>query len=161
MDIRLAAAEDFQAVADITNHFIEHTAIHFGTQAQTAAELRDAWAATRDVYPFFVGVEASEVVAYAKAYRWRERAAYERTAEVGVYVKLGLEGKGRGRAVYSALLQEMLRRGFHVAMGVIALPNEPSERLHAKLGFTRAGEFREVGRKFEKWWDVAFWQKVL
>lgn len=161
MKIRPAESGDFDAVADITNHFILNTAIHFGTEAQSPDEHRSVWLATRDRYPFLVAEEAGRVVAYAKAYRWRERAAYERTTEVGVYVRLGLEGGGRGTAVYSALLDELPKRGFHVAMGVIALPNEPSERLHAKLGFTRAGVFREVGRKFEKWWDVAFWEKRL
>src|SRR5271154_3845399 len=98
MKIREATAGDFDAIAEITNHYILTTPIHFGYQPQTGAELRDPWARSRGMYPFLVmehdaaaalGTAArspkahsplSLIVGYAKAYRWRERAAYDRIA---------------------------------------------------------------------------------
>jgi phosphinothricin acetyltransferase len=56
---------------------------------------------------------------------------------------------------------ELKQRGFHSALGCLALPNEPSVRLHEKLGFRKVGHMREAGWKFEAWWDVGFWERML
>ena len=43
----------------------------------------------------------------------------------------------------------------------VALPNEASEALHRKLGYRRLGVLTEVGRKFDRYWDVAWYEKCL
>jgi phosphinothricin acetyltransferase len=49
----------------------------------------------------------------------------------------------------------------HVLLGGIAADNEPSLRLHAKLGFTETARMPEVGQKFGRWLDLVFMQKLL
>ena len=66
--------------------------------------------------------------------------------------------RGVGRALYAALLERLRALGYHAAIAGIALPNEGSVRLHEAVGFEYVGTFREVGRKFEAWHDVGFWQ---
>ncbi|MGD9690131.1 MAG: N-acetyltransferase family protein [Phycisphaerales bacterium] len=170
MLIRPARHEDFEHVADLTNHYITHTAIHFATTPQSPDELRASWAGTADVYPFLVACDESapagerdpaSFLGFAKGYRWRERDAYARTVEVGIYISRHVQGRGLGKRLYAALLDDCRRRGFHSAIGGIALPNDASERLHQALGFVRVGVFRQVGRKFDAWHDVAFYQLVL
>ncbi len=46
-------------------------------------------------------------------------------------------------------------------IAVIAIPNEPSRRLHAAFGFGAIGKLSGVGWKFDKWHDVEYWQLVL
>ncbi len=161
MSIRPARADDFDRVAAITNHYIATTVIHFGYEPVTARELRATWEAARDQFPWLVSEENDVVVAYAKAGVWRARAAYQWTAECGLYVANEHRGRGLGRAIYRALLDELRARGFRSAIGGVTLPNEPSVKLHEALGFERAGVFREVGFKHEQWRDVGFWQKRL
>jgi phosphinothricin acetyltransferase len=162
MVIRAAETADFDAIADITNHYILNTAIHFAYDPQTAAELRDPWLKTRDTYPFLVMVHPTgEVVGYAKSYRWRERAAYERTAEIGLYLRPEHCGQGHGRKLYQCLIDRCRALKFHSVIGGIALPNAASVRLHEGLGFRHAGTFHQVGFKHEKWHDVGFWQLML
>ena len=153
--------DDFETIAAITNHYIATTVIHFGYEPVAARELRGTWEATRARFPWLVTEEAGVVVAYAKAGVWRERAAYQWTAECGLYVADAQRGRGLGRAIYGALLDELRARGFRSAIGGITLPNEPSVKLHEALGFAPAGVFREVGFKQDRWWDVGFWQKRL
>ena len=43
----------------------------------------------------------------------------------------------------------------------IALPNPTSVALHEACGFRPVGVFHEVGRKFDQWWDVGYWELVL
>ena len=46
-------------------------------------------------------------------------------------------------------------------IGGAALPNPASVALHETLGFTRVARLREVGRKFDRWIDVGYWQLQL
>ena len=49
----------------------------------------------------------------------------------------------------------------HRAYAGIALPNQASIALHERFGFKRVGHFTEQGRKFDRYWDVGFYEKPL
>jgi L-amino acid N-acyltransferase YncA len=161
MLIRPAESADFEAIAALTNHYIVHTAVHFGYEPQTAADLREAWEKSRAVFPFVIGEVDGKFAGFAKAYSWRARQAYEKTCEVGIYIQHGFQGKGYGKQLYKGLLDACRSYGFHTAVGGIALPNDASCRLHEACGFQYTGVFRQVGWKFERWHDVAFYQIML
>jgi phosphinothricin acetyltransferase len=159
--VRPAREGDFDAIAAITNFYIQHTAIHFGTEPVAADDLRDAWLSTRSRYPFLVAEGAGRVLGYAKAGVWRDRAAYAWTPEAGIYVLHGEHRRGLGRAMYSRLFDIMARQGFHSVVAGATLPNEASVRLHLSMGFVSQGVIRHAGWKMGRWWDVAFFQKML
>lgn len=161
MLIRPVTEGDFDAIAALTNYYIVHTAIHFGLEPVPAAELRDAWMATREQFPFLVAEVDGEFSGYAKAYTWRSRKAYDRTCEAGIYIDSKFQGRGVGKRLYTALLEECRTKGFHTVVGGIALPNDVSCRLHEACGFQKTGVFRQVGHKFGQWHDVAFYQIML
>jgi phosphinothricin acetyltransferase len=162
MAIRAVEVGDFEVVAAITNHYIASTAIHFGYEPVKAEELRLAWEKGRGLYPFLLLTdEAGGVIGYAKAGKWRERAAYDRTAEVGIYLRHDLIGRGMGGPLYAAMIEACRAAGLHSLIGGIALPNDGSVRLHERLGFVHTGTVREAGWKFGKWHDVGFWQLML
>ncbi|MBC7834422.1 MAG: N-acetyltransferase [Phycisphaerales bacterium] len=159
---RHVIAVDFEAIAEITNHYIAATAIHFGLQPVSAAELRAGWEKSASTHPYLVLLDgAGSVLGYAKSGTWRDRAAYNHTAEVGIYLRPDLHGRGHGRRLYERLITACRDRGFRTLVGGVALPNEPSQRLHAACGFSLVGIFREVGRKFDRWHDVAWYQLML
>jgi L-amino acid N-acyltransferase YncA len=161
LSIRPANAQDFDAVAALTNHFIVHTSIHFGTEPVTAAELRASWEKSAGVYPYLVAESEGRFAGYAKAGVWRERAAYRWTPEAGIYVEEWTRGKGVGTALYRALLNELTARGFESVIGGITLPNDASVRLHERCGFVKVGHVARAGWKFGAWHDVGFWQAML
>jgi L-amino acid N-acyltransferase YncA len=162
MTIRPVEAGDFESIAAITNYYILHTPIHFASEPVTAQATHDAWNSKREKYPFLVacGLDG-RLVAFAKAGQWRERAAYDKTAETGVYVQHGHGGQGIGTPLYRALIDDCAWAGFHTLVAEIALPKEPSIRLHERGGFTPLGVFREVGWKMGSWHDVSWWQRML
>jgi L-amino acid N-acyltransferase YncA len=51
--------------------------------------------------------------------------------------------------------------GKHVMIAGIDADNEPSLKMHQKLGFTVVGRFHEVGFKFGRWLDLVFLQRLL
>jgi len=161
VEIRPPRDDDFAAIADITNHYIETSTIHFAYQPVTAESLLEHWHAARGRFPWLVAEDGGAVVAYAKAGTWRDREAYDWTAEVGLYVHHEAHRRGIGRRLYAELLAELGRRGFRSAIGGIALPNDASEELHRALGFEPVGTVLDAGWKHGRWCDVAFWQKRL
>jgi phosphinothricin acetyltransferase len=159
MSIRPVHSDDFDAIAAITNHYIVTSAIHFGYDPVTAAELRAGWV-SHPKHPYLVDDRAG-VVAYAKAAPWRERAAYAWTTEVGIYVADSARGQGIGRALYAALLEACVAAGFRSVVAGITMPNDASVALHDRLGFVPVGTFRDAGWKNGAWHAVAFFQKML
>lgn len=161
MPIRDVTPADFAAIAALTNHYILNTSVHFGMEAVQPADLESAWRSAPH-HPYMVMTDDAGVfMGFAKAGVWRERAAYRHTAEVGIYIERGHEGKGAGKALYRALIDRCRAAGFHTLVGGLTLPNDASVRLHEAVGFKHVATFKEVGRKFDRWHDVAFYQLML
>lgn len=165
--IRPARASDFDAVADITNHYILTTPIHFSTEPIPADEQRRNWEATRGRYPYLIAESpdgsggVGGVLGYAKAGVWRNRAAYDWTPEVGLYIHKDHHRRGLGRALYLRLFEIMAAQNYHAAFAGATLPNDASIRLHAELGFESVGIVRQAGWKMGRWWDVEYFRKPL
>jgi phosphinothricin acetyltransferase len=160
MVIRPASETDFPGVLEIVNQEILGGTAHFGTTPSTEADCR-AWLEASRRYPWLVAAHsdrgAGEVLGFARAMRWKEREAYDRTVEIGVYVRDGLRGRGVGRALYEALFERLDEAGFHTVLAGIALPNPASVRLHERCGMRHVGTLPRVGFKLGRWIDVGYW----
>lgn len=159
--IRASEPRDAAAIAALTNYYIRQTPVHFGTEEVAPAYFADMMARDQGRYPWFTAEAEGRFAGFAKAGLWRERAAYASTVESAIYIERGMEGRGIGRALYGALIAELKRRGFRTVVAGATLPNDASVRLHERVGFEFVGRFREVGRKFDQWHDVGWWQLML
>lgn len=159
--IRLASPDDAERIASIYNHYVEHTIITFEEEPVSAAEMEERIVRITASHPWLVLEHEGEMYGYAYATRWRERASYRLSAESTVYLAPDRTGQGRGTRLYGALIDRLREAGLHCVMGGIALPNPASVALHEKLGFRKVAELKEVGRKFDEWIDVGYWQLVL
>lgn len=161
MIIRACEVKDVPAICDIYNHYILHTIITFEETPVAIAEMAARVEMYTMHYPWLVCEVNGEVVGYAYGSKWKERSAYKHTVEVTVYLKDGTSGQGYGKALYSELLEKLKDQGCHVVLGCIAIPNEASAGLHEYFGFEKVAHFAQVGRKFNQWIDVGFWQKTF
>ena len=159
--IRPARPEDAAAIAAIYAPFVIGGTVSFETEAPDARQMRARMAASDGLYPWLVAELDGRVAAYAYAARWRTRAAYDHTLESTIYVDKACAGRGIAKPLYLELLRELKSRGVHAVVGCIALPNDASVALHEKCGFVQVARFPQVGRKFERWVDVGFWQATL
>lgn len=161
MEIRPFAAGDEAAVCEIYNHYITDTVVTFEEEPLTAARMRERIEGYLVHYPWFVCVIDGVIAGYSYASRFHQRAAYRHTAELTVYLRKGFERRGIGRQLYAPLMTHLEAHGCHAMLGVIALPNEGSVRLHEALGFSKVGHFPQVGKKFGQWVDVGYWQRLV
>jgi L-amino acid N-acyltransferase YncA len=159
--IRAVSTADAAAICAIYNLYVQTTVITFEQFDISETEMVKRIQEYTAQYPWLVAEVDGKVVAYAYASRWRARAAYDQTAESTIYVDKNCTGRGIGRTLYLELLRELKARKVHVVVGGIALPNDASVALHEKCGFVKVAHFPEVGRKFERWVDVGFWQATL
>ncbi|GAB3455729.1 GNAT family N-acetyltransferase [Massilia terrae] len=160
--IREAQAQDAEAIAAIYNHYVCNTTVSFELEPVGAAEIARRVEAVRSIgLPWLVIEQDGKLAGYAYATRWRERLAYRSSVECSVYLDAAAHGRGLASALYEELLRRLAALGVHAAIGGIAQPNPASVRLHEKFGFEQVAMFREVGRKFDRWVDVGYWQRLL
>lgn len=162
MEIREISAADVVKVTEIYNYYIESTAISFEEEPVASDEMAQR---IKDIlelgFPWLVCEVDGKVVAYAYANCWKPRSAYRFTVEPSIYVDPQFTGKGIGKELYSKLFETLKQREFKNVIGVIALPNPSSIRLHEKLGFKKVGEFSNIGVKFGQKHSVGYWQLEL
>ncbi len=159
--IRDVTESDAEAICAIYNPFVATTAISFEQQPVAAEDMRARIRNITAEYPWLVTESSAGVVAYAYATRWRSRAAYDHTAESTIYVSPAAQRSGVAYPLYMALLERLRARGVHAAVGCITVPNPGSIAFHEKCGFAKVAHFPQVGRKFDAWVDVGFWQITL
>ena len=157
-EIRTATPADAPAIAAIYNWYVEHTVITFEVDPVPAAEMARRIEAVLAAHEWLALARGGELLGYAYAGPYHARAAYRYSVESTIYLRHGLEGQGLGTRLYSELLRRSFARGYRQLIAGIALPNEPSVRLHEKLGFEKASHLRRIGFKLERWIDVGHWQ---
>jgi phosphinothricin acetyltransferase len=159
MMIRDATLSDAAAITEIYNHYILTAVATFELETIDAVDMqRRINDAVDKGLPFLVGEHNNSVAGYAYGRPFRPRPGYRHAVEISVYVHPERHGQGIARALYGELIPRLFDNEVHTLIATIALPNDASVRLHEKFGFTKIGQFQEVGRKFDRWVDVGYWQ---
>ena len=162
--IRSVEFSDAADIAEIYNHYINNTIITFELDPIDEAEIRSRIElVTESGYPWisYVDPETNSVIGYAYANQWRKRVAYKFVVESAIYLRKGFEGQGIGKQLYRDLFNRLKVSGFTSVIAGVCLPNPGSVAIHESMGFRKAGLFRKVGRKFDRWIDVEFLQLEL
>ena len=157
LTIRHVEQGDLPALLEIYNHYIRETPITFDIEPRTL-EQRQVWFdafAPSGRYQCFVAVKGGQALGWASSHRYNERAAYDTTVSSSIYLAAGACGQGLGKRLYATLFEALAGEDIHRLFGGITLPNEASVKLHLSFGFEPVGVYREVGRKFGRFWDVA------
>jgi L-amino acid N-acyltransferase YncA len=158
--IRPANPEDVPAITEIYNDAILNTNATFDTEPKTEVD-RLNWLQQHDeMHPVIVAEYNDEIVGWASLSRWSERAAYDTTAEVSLYVHKNARNKGIGKKLLEVLTLEGGRVGLHSLIARITEGNEKSFYLHELFGFETVGTLKEIGKKFGQYLDVRILQKI-
>ena len=175
MVVRLMQDSDVSAITEINDWYILRTTANFNVDPVGVEAMRDEWLAGQGRFPWLVALDDPKgalrtdagapldepVVGFAKASAWKGRCAYDWSAEVTVYVHHEHHGRGIGLMLYERLFAILRDQGYRTLLAAITQPNEPSVRLHERMGMKRVGYHARVGWKFEAWHDVGHWQMAL
>lgn len=165
VQVRPGNEGDLEALTDLYNHYVRETPITFDTAIFTPEERRPWLLSHPEDGPYRLMVatdtDSQEILGYATSSPFRAKQAYATSIEVTVYLRPDAGGRGVGTLLYEALFEALSGEDLHRAYAGIAQPNEASVRLHERFGFRHVGTYREVGRKFGRYWDVAWFERDL
>jgi L-amino acid N-acyltransferase YncA len=160
MTIRRASRDDLEAITKIYNEAIHKTVATFDTIPKTMEEQKIWFDNHGPQHPIMVAEHTGHIVGWASLSPWSDRCAYADTAEVSLYIEEAYQGKGIGRKLLEAIIQEGENVGLHTVIARIAEGNEISVHLHDSVGFKKVGVMKEVGTKFGRLLDVYLMQKI-
>ena len=166
--IRPATQADAEAVQRIYAPYVEETAVSFEYDAPSVGEMARRIRETQEKYPWIVAEEDGKVVGYAYAHIFHGRAAYQWSVETSIYVDRQEKRKGIGKKLHDALEERLKAQGILNLNACIAYiePEEEhltqdSVRFHERMGYTKVAHFHQCGRKFGRWYDVIWMEKII
>ena len=168
-NIRKAEISDAEKLLKIYAPYIQKTAITFEYEIPTLEEFRNRIKKILEKFPYICAVQGDSIKAYAYASSFKERAAYQWSVEVSIYVAEDSQRKGLGRLLYTELEKELKKSGIVNIYACVAVPTKQadeyltwnSEQFHTHLGFKKIGKFTDCAKKFNHWYSMIWMEKII
>lgn len=166
--IRRATEEDAEPMLDIYAWYVKNTAVTFEYDVPETEEFRRRIEHVTRRYPWLAAEEDGRILGYAYAAPFKDRAAYDWSAETTIYVDPQARRKGVGTLLYRALEDALRKMGVLNLYACIGVPEQEdeyltfdSQRFHRRMGCRTAAEFRECGCKFGRWYHMIWMEKRI
>lgn len=166
--IREAAVQDAAKLLAIYKPYVKETAITFEYDVPSVEEFTHRMETIQTRYPYVVAELDGQILGYAYASVFKDRAAYDWSVETSIYLSKDSRGMGIGRALYEELERRLKKQGIRNLYACIAYPEVEDEYLtadsvhfHQHLGYEIVGEFHKCGYKFERWYNMVWMEKFL
>lgn len=166
--IRKATLEDAEALLNIYSYYVLNTAITFEYEVPSVEEFQSRIANIEKKYPYLVLEKDGEILGYSYAGPFKTRAAYDWSVETTIYIDKDCQKSGYGKLLYDRLEEELRKRGILNMYACIGYPivedeylTKNSQQFHEHLGFTLIGEFHKCGRKFDRWYNMIWMEKMI
>ena len=111
--------------------------------------------------PVLVAESGGCVVGWGALGSFRTAYTLAGTLEDSVYVHHDFLRQGIGSLLLTELIVAARRIGLRSILANISADQAPSIRLHEKFGFRKVAHLRQVGQKFNQWFDAVYMQLLL
>lgn len=166
--VRDATLQDAERILEIYDYYVKNTAITFQYETPSLVEFQERMQKTMQRHPYLVIEKDGRIEGYAYAGPFVDRAAYDWSRELSIYIDRNAQKCGMGRMLYEALEEALHDMGILNLYACIAYPEQEDEYLttnsadfHAHLGFSKVGEFQKCGYKFGRWYNMIWMEKVI
>jgi len=153
--------KDFELIKEIYDYYILHSTATYYTEKISIKELREFIPVGNKKYKSFLIKIDDECCGFCYLSQYKKRQAYDRTAEVSLYLKPEYTGKGIGKTALTYLEKVAKENGISVLLGIISGDNENSIKLIEHSGYEKCGHYKQIGEKFNKILDVVSYQKII
>lgn len=153
--------KDFSVVKEIYDYYILNTVFTFHVSEITIEALKENIPVNHPKYKSFLIKADGDVCGYCYLSQYKNRKAYDRTAEITLYLKPDFTGKRIGKFVIEKLGEVAAKNDIKVLIAIISGENNQSIKLFEHCGFQKCGHLKHVGEKFDKIIDVVLYQKIL
>ena len=166
--IRQATIEDASQLIEIYSYYVLNTAVTFEYKVPTLEEFCNRIDNISKKYPYLVCELDGTIVGYAYANTYSSREAYDWTATSSIYIDKEHRRMGIGSLLYAELEKQLRAQGIVNLLAAIAYIDEEDEylcndssRFHQQKGYTKVAHMTKIGKKFDRWYDILWMQKVL
>jgi phosphinothricin acetyltransferase len=153
--------QDFTVIKEIYDYYILNSTATFHTERISILELKETILISHPTYKSFLIEYDGAICGYCYISQYKKRQAYNRTAEITIYLKPEYSGKGIGKETIERLETVARQNNVSVLIGVISGDNTASLKLFEKCGYEKCAHFKKVGEKFNKIIDVVAYQKII
>jgi len=153
--------QDLPAIKGIYDWYIENSTATFHTEPITTDQLKEFIYLNHPWYNSYLIYCDKELAGYCFITNYKKRQAYDRSAEVTIYLHPDFCNKGIGKVALIYLEQIAISNGLKNLIGIISGDNVGSIALFEKCGYTKCAHFKNVGEKFNKVLDVVAYQKEI
>lgn len=167
-NIREVRTNDAARLVEIYSYYVENTAVSFEYKVPTVEEFERRIETIKKKYPYLVCEDEGKVVGYAYADMYGVREAFNWSATTSIYIDKDYRRKGIGSLLYDALEKAAKERGLVNLFAVVAYADKEDENLskdsskfHTQYGYEEVGRMKAIGKKFDKWYDLIYYQKKL
>jgi len=156
-----ANEQDLDRMLNLYNDYIENTSILFDHSPISRDEFSTRVYIRHNRYKTFLIQQEDEFYGFFFLTRFRKKRAYEKTAEVGIYLQPDFTRKGLGREIVTYLEAIAREQGIEVIIASISGENVASQSLFRKLGYEQCAHFKRIAEKFGRKMDLVDFQKIL
>lgn len=168
LKIREATLDDAERLVEIYAPYITETAVSFEYDVPTVDEFKGRIKNIKEKYPYLVCEKDGEVVGYVYASAYSKREAYDWTVATSIYVDKNCRRMGVGSLLYKQLEERLKRMGIENLLAGVAYCEREDEYLtkdsykfHLREGYVMAGQLKDVGKKFDRYYDLLWMQKKI
>lgn len=159
--IRMIEDADIPVILDWYNFYIEHSSATFETEPLSLETFTKRVHMITEKYPWIILEKEGKPVGYAYLGSFMERAAYDWTCDLALYLDPEQRGKGYGTELMNAIIETAEKCGYVNLVSIVTMGNRASEHLHEKAGFRVMGQFEHSGYKFDQWWGITWYGRCL
>lgn len=153
--------QHINAALEIYNYYVKNSTATFSIEPILEKEMIGLAFTGLERFPSFVLLENGKVIGYSLLNRYKPREAYDRTAEVTIYIDKAYHGKGYGKAALKHIMDVAKSHNFRALLAVICAENEGSIQLFKSFDFFECAHFKQVGEKFGRVLDVVIYEKLI
>ena len=165
-EIREVHIEDAERLVEIYSYYVLNTAVSFEYDVPSVDEFKERIRHTKEKYPYLVCLKGNRIIGYVYAGPYSAREAYSWTVSTSIYVDRDYRRCGAGAMLYRVLEEELRKQGIINLLAGVAYNDEEDEYLshdsyqfHIKEGYTEVAHIKSVGKKFDRWYDLLWFQK--
>ncbi len=163
MEIKLKELEekDLKLVQEIYNYYVVNSTVTFQTEPVSVEKLKTEIPVGHPKYKSFLITFDGQVCGYCYLAQYKNRQAYDRTAEVTIYLKPEFAGKGIGNESLKQIETVAKENQIKVLLAIITEENYASVKLFESAGYEKCAHLKQVGEKYSRLLDVVKYQKIV
>ncbi len=156
-----ATENDVDSLLDIYNYYLLNSTAVFDDDAIDMTEFRNRVPVGHGRSKAFCVIVDGEQAGFCFLSQYRNKRAYDRTAEIGLYLKPPFTGRGYGAEIVRHLETAAKASGFDMLVASVSGENLPSIRVFQKLGYSQCAHYRGIAVKFGRKQDILDFQKPV